>query len=107
MAARFFRSKPPYRRTMTSTLSLLVLESDHGSTVLLGQESRKAAEAALPPSAGALEILTASRAIYYAEMALKTAAGADELIRLRSALEKAQEALRAAIERLSDANGGS
>jgi hypothetical protein len=60
------------------------------------------AEAAGPPSAGALRVLSASRAVHSAEKALRAAAGTPDLLNLRSALEEAEHALQSALGRLSD-----
>lgn len=65
--------------------------------LLLGEERRETAEAALPPSEVALDALRALRAVHGAERAFKAAEAPEEIARLRASLEQAEEALRAAL----------
>jgi hypothetical protein len=82
-------------------LSIFILSGESGRSVLLRREARTTAEAAGPPSAGALRVLRASRAVHSAEKALRAAAGTPDLLSLRSALEEAEQALQSALGRLS------
>jgi hypothetical protein len=100
LVARFSKTKPPLGQRRRTPRAVLVSQGDGGPTFRVGQELREAAEAAQPPSAEALEVLAASRALHRADKALRTAAGAEEFLRLRSALEQAEEALRVALKPL-------